>query len=57
MFERINELAAEEEELWSEPVMGDGLDDAQRRRMETIKAEPTNATTSFVSARPVDPLG
>jgi hypothetical protein len=39
MFERINELAAEEEELWERAGDGDGLDASQRGRLETIKVE------------------
>jgi hypothetical protein len=39
VFERINELAAEEEELWELAGDGDGLDDSQRGRLETIKVE------------------
>ena len=39
MYERINELAAEEEELYERAGDGDGLDASQRRRLETIKVE------------------
>ena len=39
MFERINELAAEEEELWERAGYGDGLDASQRGRLDTIKIE------------------
>ena len=39
IFERINELAAEEEELWERAGDGDGLDIAQRGRLDTIKVE------------------
>ena len=39
MFERINELAAEEEQLWERAGDGDGLDSLQRGRLETIRAE------------------
>lgn len=39
MFERINELAAEEEELWERAGDGDGLDASQRGRLETIRVE------------------
>jgi hypothetical protein len=38
-FERINELATEEEELWERAGDGDGLDTSQRRRLETIEVE------------------
>ena len=38
-FDRINELAAEEEELWERAGDGDGLDDVQRRRLESIRVE------------------
>ena len=39
MFERINELATEEEELWERAGDGDDLDTSQRDRLETIKVE------------------
>lgn len=39
MFERINVLASEEEELWERAGDGDGLDASQRGRLETIKIE------------------
>ena len=39
MFERINELAAEEEQLWERAGDGDGLDASQRGRLETIRVE------------------
>ena len=39
MYERINELAAEEEELYERAGDGDGLDASQRGRLETIKVE------------------
>jgi hypothetical protein len=39
MFERINELSGEEEELWERAGDGDGLDASQRGRLETIKGE------------------
>ena len=39
MYERINELAAEEEELYERAGDGDGLDATQRGRLETIKVE------------------
>jgi hypothetical protein len=39
MFERINALAAEEEELWERAADGDGLDAPQRDRLQTIKVE------------------
>ena len=39
LFERINELAAEEEQLWERAGDGDGLDSLQRGRLETIRAE------------------
>ena len=39
MFERINELAAEEEGLWERAGDGDGLDASQRDRLETIRVE------------------
>jgi hypothetical protein len=39
MFERINELAREEEELWEQAGDGDGLTAPQRERLETIRVE------------------
>lgn len=39
MFERINELAREEEELWERAGDGDGLSTRQRERLETIRVE------------------
>ena len=39
MFERINELATEEEQLWERAGDGDGLDESQRGRLETIRIE------------------
>ncbi len=39
MFERINELAIEEEELWERAGDGDGLDASGRGRLEAIKVE------------------
>lgn len=39
MFERINELAREEEALWERAGDGDGLDSAQRDRLEAIRIE------------------
>ena len=38
-FERINELASEEEELWERAGDGDGLDTSQRDRLDAIKVE------------------
>ncbi len=38
-FDRINDLAAEEEELWERAGDGDGLDDVQRRRLASIRVE------------------
>lgn len=39
MYERINELAREEEELWERAGDGDGLDVGQRERLEAIRVE------------------
>lgn len=39
LFERINELAAEEEQLWERAGDGDGLVALERGRLETIRAE------------------
>lgn len=39
MFERINELGREEEALWERAGDGDGLDSAQRDRLEAIRIE------------------
>ena len=39
MFERINELATEEEQLWEQAGDGDGLNESQRGRLETIRIE------------------
>ena len=39
MFERINELATEEAELWERAGDGDGLQPSQRSRLETIRVE------------------
>jgi hypothetical protein len=39
MFDRINELAAEEEQLWEQAGDGAGLDASRRQRLETIKVE------------------
>ncbi|HET7026120.1 MAG TPA: DUF2630 family protein [Candidatus Limnocylindrales bacterium] len=39
MFERINALATEEEELWERAAHAEGLDGSQRDRLETIKVE------------------
>ena len=39
MFERIDELRREEEELWERAGDGDGLTAAQRERLEAIRTE------------------
>jgi hypothetical protein len=39
MFEQINELAHEEEELWERAGDGDGLSGTQRDRLDTIRTE------------------
>jgi hypothetical protein len=39
IFERINELAAEEERLYAGVGDGSGLDNADTARLETIKVE------------------
>lgn len=39
VFDRISELATEEEELWERAGDGDGLDALQRGRLESIRAE------------------
>jgi hypothetical protein len=39
MFDRINELAREEEQLWETAGDGDGLTAAQSDRLETIRTE------------------
>jgi hypothetical protein len=39
MFDRINELAAEEEQLWEQAGDGEGLEATQRQRLETIRVE------------------
>lgn len=39
IFERINDLAAEEEELWERAGDGDGLEPSQRERLETVRVE------------------
>lgn len=38
-FDRINALAAEEEELWERAGDGDGIDASQRQRLESIRVE------------------
>lgn len=38
-FDRINALAAEEEELWERAGDGEGLDASQRQRLESIRVE------------------
>ena len=38
-FARINELSAEEQELWERAGDGDGLDEVQRHRLESIRIE------------------
>jgi Protein of unknown function (DUF2630) len=39
LFDHINELASEEEELWEQAGDGDGLDPVQIARLEAIKVE------------------
>lgn len=39
MFDRINELAREEEQLWETAGDGDGLTTEQSERLETIRIE------------------
>ncbi len=39
IFERINDLAAEEEELWGRAGDGDGLEPSERQRLETVQVE------------------
>ncbi len=39
IFERINELAAEEEELWRIASDGNGLEGTQEQRLEEIKVQ------------------
>jgi hypothetical protein len=39
MFDRINELAREEEQLWETAGDGDGLTTEQTERLETIRTE------------------
>ena len=39
MFDRINELAREEEELWETAGDGDGLTTEESDRLETIRTE------------------
>lgn len=39
IFDRINGLASEEEELWERAGDGDGLDPDQSDRLRTIKVE------------------
>ncbi|HEX7347238.1 MAG TPA: DUF2630 family protein [Candidatus Limnocylindrales bacterium] len=39
MFDRINELAREEEQLWETAGDGDGLSTEQTERLETIRTE------------------
>lgn len=39
MYERINELATEEEQLWEQASDGDGLNASQRDRLEIINVE------------------
>jgi hypothetical protein len=39
MFDRINELAREEEELWERAGDGDGLTTSQTERLEVIRVE------------------
>ena len=39
MFDRINELAREEEQLWETAGDGDGLTTEQSERLETIRTE------------------
>jgi hypothetical protein len=39
VFERINELAAEEEDLWAQASDGRGLEAAQQRRLDQIKVQ------------------
>jgi len=38
-FDRINELSGEEQELWERAGDGDGLDDNQRNRLQSIRVE------------------
>lgn len=39
LFEHINELASEEEQLWERAGEGGGLDGTERARLDTIKVE------------------
>ncbi len=39
LFEHINELASEEEQLWERAGEGGGLDGTERTRLDTIKVE------------------